>query len=860
MEYCVAIPEKQASISLPFEPTQTVGDLAHEVATRVNIKNPNDYGIYVTFSDDRRPAWLHHSAPLDISSQDRVELRKKMRVLKVQLCEQQKGLLVDETLSVQDNFPLIAKKLDLDGNVDDYSFLVASQENEQWLNPHLTLSENNVRKDTVVLVRKKFFFDDNIETLTPSVATLLQWQMRVAVVRGQFPCSYDDAIFLAALQLQIQLGDFNPRAHTTTIIQPNDLLPPQWRRQKFVADDIMRLFKRLLGTTDLQAKTKYLKRCQSLRGYGITYFPVRTKPRGSKRFTQQQLLGIAREGVLVADCESKEPTAKYPFGSIKRWGTGSSVFLMDLEDEQILFQTNDGEMIAQFLVDIVEYIQRHDGLHPGPTTSSSIPAAPPLPAPGSIPAAPPLPAPGSIPAAPPLPPPGSVPKAPAVPSAPAAAPPSAGAGSAPRGRACGSMSLADELATAAAKRTASGANEAAAARDEQPSSSSSGGGMMASISAAAVRMRKQRERADAERREQEAAEAEKKKADVTAKAVDSDGEDSDDDWDKEDTPKQETMQAKRLLSRQLSQLHQEQESRRAMSQSPPRAAPSPATRTPSKLAARSVAVTPASVSTAASESTDTAALDQERARANKLASELAQSQQRVRELEASLAALQAEVQKERQDKERAQAELRTLRDDNRRMKQQLFSSSSSSSASGPSSSPASSGAASRFGKTPASPGATSWTKPAASTAATASHAPSASTASHRPAAPSASIPARAGTTTTTGGTNWAKPATASPATRAKTTPASTTSSSSSSSSPSSSGPSASSRFNDWLKKTKGSAASSSSSAPAPAPPAADNAASSSAGAASSATPAQPADAATGNRGGISALRAMFEKK
>ena len=52
-----------------------------------------------------------------------------MRVLKVQLCEQQKGLLVDETLSVQDNFPLIARKLDLDGNVDDYSFLVASHEN-----------------------------------------------------------------------------------------------------------------------------------------------------------------------------------------------------------------------------------------------------------------------------------------------------------------------------------------------------------------------------------------------------------------------------------------------------------------------------------------------------------------------------------------------------------------------------------------------------------------------------------------------------------------------------------------------------------------------------------------------------------
>ena len=69
MEYCVAIPEKQTSLSFEFDPTKTVGDLAHEAATRVNIKNPNDYGIYVTFSDDRRPAWLHNSTILDISPQ-----------------------------------------------------------------------------------------------------------------------------------------------------------------------------------------------------------------------------------------------------------------------------------------------------------------------------------------------------------------------------------------------------------------------------------------------------------------------------------------------------------------------------------------------------------------------------------------------------------------------------------------------------------------------------------------------------------------------------------------------------------------------------------------------------------------------
>ena len=63
--------------------------------------------------------------------------------------------------------------------------------------------------------------------------------------------------------------------------------------------------------------------------------------------------------------DHRNPLSSIPLRRSKGGARVPLLFILDLEDEQLQFQTNDSEMIAQFLVDIVEYIQRHDGIPPG---------------------------------------------------------------------------------------------------------------------------------------------------------------------------------------------------------------------------------------------------------------------------------------------------------------------------------------------------------------------------------------------------------------------------------------------------------------------------------------------------------------
>ncbi|VDO63166.1 unnamed protein product [Schistosoma margrebowiei] len=80
-----------------------------------------------------------------------------------------------------------------------------------WLAPGKTLRQHGVDESEILLLRRKYFYSDqNIDTRDPVQLNLLYVQLKEAILNGTHPISQDQAINLAALQCQVEYGPMVP--------------------------------------------------------------------------------------------------------------------------------------------------------------------------------------------------------------------------------------------------------------------------------------------------------------------------------------------------------------------------------------------------------------------------------------------------------------------------------------------------------------------------------------------------------------------------------------------------------------------------------------------------------------------------
>ena len=92
----------------------------------------------------------------------------------------------------------------------------------KWLSPEKTLAEQGVPETETLLLKKKFFFSDhNVDRNDPIQLTLLFVQSRDMIVSGKHPCTMDEGAQLAALQCQVQFGNHEPDKHKPGFIKYN---------------------------------------------------------------------------------------------------------------------------------------------------------------------------------------------------------------------------------------------------------------------------------------------------------------------------------------------------------------------------------------------------------------------------------------------------------------------------------------------------------------------------------------------------------------------------------------------------------------------------------------------------------------
>jgi len=89
-----------------------------------------------------------------------------------------------------------------------------------WVDHGKTLREQGIVENDVLLLKRKYFFSDaNIDSTDPVQLNLLYEQAREGILDGTHPVPEAEAIKFAALQCQVQFGDHKEQSHRIGLLE-----------------------------------------------------------------------------------------------------------------------------------------------------------------------------------------------------------------------------------------------------------------------------------------------------------------------------------------------------------------------------------------------------------------------------------------------------------------------------------------------------------------------------------------------------------------------------------------------------------------------------------------------------------------
>ncbi|CAL8095916.1 unnamed protein product [Calicophoron daubneyi] len=397
----ICFPESGNRYSMQFSRDITISDLCSEIRSRIseaNVGNASTYGIFVPDPDPKHSFWLDSSRMLSyyhFHDQFEVEYRCKLRFLVVRTMDgTKKTLQVDDSKTIAELMDTICSKIGIT-NYEEYSLIRPLDEEEKmrtltlrkakslakdqeklekmkqrlhtddelnWLAPGKTLRQHGVEESDVLFLRRKYFFSDqNVDTRDPVQLNLLFVQLKEAILNGTHPISLDQAMDLAALQCQAEIGVFTPEKAKHNPIDLKEHLPKEYAKVKGVEKRIQERHKKLGDFDEREAKLRYVQLCRSLPTYGITFFLIKEKLKGKNKLVPR-LFGVSKESIMRVDEKTKEILETWPLTHIRRWAAGPNLFTLDFgqysPDGNYAMQTTEGEQIGQLISGYIDIILR----------------------------------------------------------------------------------------------------------------------------------------------------------------------------------------------------------------------------------------------------------------------------------------------------------------------------------------------------------------------------------------------------------------------------------------------------------------------------------------------------------------------
>ncbi|XP_034089506.1 talin-2 isoform X5 [Gymnodraco acuticeps] len=386
--------------TMQFEPSTPVYDACRIIRERVpeaQSGQASDYGLFLSDEDPRKGIWLESGRTLDyymLRNGDVLEYKKKQRPQKIKMLDGAvKTIMVDDSKTVGELLVTICSRIGIT-NYEEYSLIQEVTEDKKedgmgtlkkdrtlqqrderkmeklkaklhtdddlnWLDHSRTFREQGVEESETLLLRRKFFYSDqNVDSRDPVQLNLLYVQARDDILNGSQPVSFDKACEFSGIQAQIQFGPHVEHKHKPGFLDLKEFLPKEYIKQRGSEKKIFQEHNTCGEMTEIEAKVKYVKLARSLMTYGVSFFLVKEKMKGKNKLVPR-LLGITKESVMRVDEKTKDMVQDWPLTTVKRWAASPKSFTLDFGEYQESYysvQTTEGEQISQLIAGYIDII------------------------------------------------------------------------------------------------------------------------------------------------------------------------------------------------------------------------------------------------------------------------------------------------------------------------------------------------------------------------------------------------------------------------------------------------------------------------------------------------------------------------
>lgn len=103
---------------------------------------------------------------------------------------------------------------EIDPKMEELKKQLNTEDGVNWVDHGKTLREQGIVETDILLLKRKYFYSDaNIDSRDPIQLNLLYQQAKEAILNGTHPVRQEDAVMFAAFQVQVQFGDHKEAAH-----------------------------------------------------------------------------------------------------------------------------------------------------------------------------------------------------------------------------------------------------------------------------------------------------------------------------------------------------------------------------------------------------------------------------------------------------------------------------------------------------------------------------------------------------------------------------------------------------------------------------------------------------------------------
>eukprot|EP01130_Rhizamoeba_saxonica_P013799 TRINITY_DN5926_c0_g1_i1.p1 TRINITY_DN5926_c0_g1~~TRINITY_DN5926_c0_g1_i1.p1 ORF type:complete len:2517 (-),score=746.62 TRINITY_DN5926_c0_g1_i1:47-7120(-) len=283
-----------------------------------------------------------------------------------------RAVIIDESKKVNSITKVIAERLNL-SNGEEFALRWPPQEgdhihNPRWLAKDMTLHAQDVDLDTMeqegvyLIYSKRFFFSDEyIDKDHPVELNMLFIEMRAMIMDEMIKgVTRGDIVDMGAMYMQILYGDHDVNRHKAKYIDKSDFFPISYKKHwKKLEAEVLQKHKNLVGTSEIQAKYRYVQLVRAQKWYGTAFFLVKQIPTTRHGKIQRMWIGVTKDAVIRVDHDSDRTLNTWNLTHIARWDCVDdelNIDLGDYDDQKYKFQTDEAAAISDLIAGYIDII------------------------------------------------------------------------------------------------------------------------------------------------------------------------------------------------------------------------------------------------------------------------------------------------------------------------------------------------------------------------------------------------------------------------------------------------------------------------------------------------------------------------